>query len=74
MKIPSIMSKTSVEIDRDIAREASEILGTSTLRETIDASLREVVNAKRRLELVALIRDGDGFEFDDTDQAWGGGD
>lgn len=68
------MSKTSVEIDRDIARQASEILGTSTLRETIDASLREVVNGKRRLELMAMLQDGDGFDLDLADQAWGGTD
>ena len=68
------MSKTSVEVDRDIARKASEILGTSTLRDTIDASLREVVNAKRRQELIALIQDGDRFDFDEVDQAWGAGD
>lgn len=37
-------------MDRDIAKEAAAILGTTTLRETIDASLREVVHAKRRLE------------------------
>lgn len=68
------MSKTSVEIDRDIAKQASEILGTHTLRETIDASLREVVNRKRRLELMALIQDGDGFDLDIVEQAWGGSD
>lgn len=68
------MSKTSVEINRDIARQASEILGTKTLRETIDASMREVVNAKRRLELVALMQDGGRFDFGDVDKAWGGSD
>jgi len=66
------MSKTSVEIDRDIAARASEILGTSTLRETIDASLREVVNSKRRLELMALIQAGDTFDPDAAEEAWGG--
>lgn len=68
------MSKTSVEIDRDIAKQASQILGTTTLRETIDASMREVVNAKRRLELVALMQDGDRFDFGDVERAWGGAD
>lgn len=67
------MSKTSVEIDRDIARQAAEILGTSTLRDTIDASLREVVNAKRRLELVALLGEPGRFDFDAAEHAWGGG-
>lgn len=68
------MSKTSVEIDRDIASQAANILGTTTLRETIDASLREVVNAKRRLELIALLQDPGRFDLDAIDGAWGGDD
>lgn len=68
------MSKTSVEIDRDIASQAADILGTTTLRDTIDASLREIVNAKRRLELVALLRDTDRHDLDAADDAWGGDD
>lgn len=66
------MSKTSLEIDRDIADQAAAILGTTTLRETVDASLREIVNAKRRLELVALLSEAGRFEFDVIDDAWGG--
>jgi Arc/MetJ family transcription regulator len=66
------VSKTSVEIDRDIAAQAAKILGTSTLRETIDASLHEVVNAKRRLELIALLAEPGRFDFEVVDRAWGG--
>lgn len=68
------MSKTSVEIDRDIASQAALILGTTTLRDTINASMLEVVNAKRRLELVALLAEPGRFELDDADTAWGGED
>lgn len=46
------MAKTSVFIDRDIAKKAAEILGTKTLRDTIDASLREVVNTQLRYEFI----------------------
>lgn len=67
------MSKTSVDVDRDIASKAAAILGTKTLRDTIDASLREVVDARRRMDLVDLLRDASRFDFDTTD-AWGGGD
>jgi Arc/MetJ family transcription regulator len=70
------MTKTSVEIDRDIARQAGEILGTTTLRETIHASMLEIVQAKRRLELIALLADAQRFDFDAIDAidgAWGGG-
>ncbi len=63
-----------MEIDRDIAEEAAVILGTTTLRETIDASLREIVNAKRRLELVALLAEPDRYDFDAANNAWGGED
>lgn len=65
------MSKTSVEIDRDIARQAAEILGTTTLRDTIDASLREIVHARLRLELIDLLAQRDRYDFDATEQAWG---
>lgn len=68
------MSKTSVEIDRDVADQAAAILGTTTLRDTIDASLREIVNAKRRLELIALLADTNRYDLDAANDAWGGDD
>lgn len=66
------MSKTSVEVDRDIANQAADILGTTTLRGTIDASLREIVNSKRRLELIALLQDTDRYDLDAASDAWSG--
>jgi Arc/MetJ family transcription regulator len=66
------VSKTSVEIDRDIADQAAEILGTSTLRDTIHASFLEIINAKRRLELVAMLSEPGRFDFDAAGQSWGG--
>jgi Arc/MetJ family transcription regulator len=65
------VSKTSVEVDRDIARQAAAILGTRTLRATIDAALREVVHAKRRLELVTLLSEEGRFDFEAAEGAWG---
>jgi len=65
--------KTSVEVDRDIAAQAADILGTATLRDTIDASLREIVNARRRLEAVALLAEEGRFDFEAAERAWGGG-
>jgi Arc/MetJ family transcription regulator len=65
------MAKTSVEVDQDIAREAAAILGTKTLRATIHAALLEVVQAKRRLELVAMLSEEGRFDFDRVEQAWG---
>lgn len=66
------MSKTSVDVDRDIARQAAAVLGTTTLRDTINASLHEVVHATRRLELVAILGEEGRFDFDATEGAWGG--
>ena len=68
------MSKISVEIDKDIASQAADILGTTTLRDTIDASLREVVNARRRLELIALLSEPGRYDFDAIDRVWSGDD
>jgi len=66
------VSKTSVEIDRDIAAQAADILGTVTLRDTIDAALHEIVNARRRLELVAMFSEPGRFDFGAAENAWGG--
>jgi Arc/MetJ family transcription regulator len=65
------VSKTSVEVDQDIVHQAAEILGTTTLRATIDAALREIVHARRRLELVALLAQEGRFDFEVAEQAWG---
>jgi Arc/MetJ family transcription regulator len=66
------MSKTSVEIDNDVLRQAAEILGTDTLRATIDAALREVVHARRRLEVIAMLGEEGRFDFGAAEGAWGG--
>lgn len=41
------------------------------MRETIDAALREVVHAKRRLELIALLSEEGRFDFGTAETAWG---
>ena len=63
-----------MDVDRDIAAQAAVILGTSTLRDTIHASLVEVVNAKRRLELITMLSEEGRFDFDAAATAWGGDD
>ena len=50
--------KTSIDIDREAADEAAEILGTKTLKETVDAALREVVSAEHRRQLAEDILAG----------------
>lgn len=66
------MGKVSVFVDGNLAHRAAEILGTKTLRETIHASLLEVVNAKRRLELIGLLGQSEQFDFQAAEAAWGG--
>ncbi len=38
--------KTTLDIDKDLVDEAKNILGTRTLRETVERSLRAVVRQK----------------------------
>ena len=41
------------------------------MRDTIDASLREIVDAKRRVELIAILSEPERFDFDTAERAWG---
>jgi hypothetical protein len=50
--------KTTVDVDRELADEAAQILGTRSLKDTVNAALHEVVAAKYRRELAEQIRDG----------------
>jgi hypothetical protein len=51
--------KTSLVIDREKVDEAREILGTTTLAETVDAALEEVIAlAARRRIMERIRRDG----------------
>ena len=68
------MSKTSVKLigislrrpPRSWARRRS---GTPSTR-----LYAKIVNAKRRLELIALLQDTDHYAFDSIEDAWGGND
>lgn len=66
------MSKTSLEVDRDIAEQAAEILGTSSLRETVDEALREVVRRRIRDDLLTMLADAGRLDLDASESAWGG--
>ena len=50
--------KTTIDVHRETADEAAEILGTRTLKETVNAALLEVVKAERRRKLAQAVRDG----------------
>ncbi len=54
---PGVM-KTTIDVDRETANEAAEVLGTTTLKDTVNAALLEVVKAERRRKLAQAVRDG----------------
>lgn len=65
---------TAIEVDEEIAARAAEILGTTTLSATVEAALLEIVNGRRRLEVVALLGEEGRFDFAAAERAWGGDD
>ncbi|HEV2347812.1 MAG TPA: hypothetical protein VGS97_27230 [Actinocrinis sp.] len=68
------MAKTSVEIDQDKLNRAREILGTASIRDTIEAAFREVIRVAAVRDLVALAEDGAFgalLEPDAEDKLWG---
>jgi Arc/MetJ family transcription regulator len=65
--------KTSVEIDDDLVEQARAILGTHTLKDTIEGALLQVLRHRARQAEVAALRTMDGMELADADvmaEAW----
>jgi Arc/MetJ family transcription regulator len=65
--------KTSVEIDDDLVEQARTILGTHTLKDTIEGALLQVLRHRARQTEVAALRTMDGMELADADvmaEAW----
>lgn len=52
------MPKTSVEIDLEKLNRTREILGTESIRDTIDAAFREVIRVAAVRDLVLLAEEG----------------
>ena len=54
------MRKTSVDVDDRLLEQVRDVLGTSSIKETIDRALREVMRVEaRRREITALaVMDG----------------
>jgi Arc/MetJ family transcription regulator len=50
--------KTTIDVDKTLAARVATILGTSSLRETVDVALREVERAEGRRRLAARVREG----------------
>lgn len=50
--------KTTVDVDRELADEAAEVLGTKSLKDTINAALFQVLRTKGLRELAEAVRNG----------------
>ncbi len=57
------MRKTSVEIDDQLIEQARALLGTSSIKETIDGALREVIRREARREEVRALAEMDGLDL-----------
>ena len=67
------LRKTSVEVDHGLIEQVQLLLGTSSIKDTIDTALREVLRGEaRRREIEALTR-MDGLDLADEEimaRAW----
>ncbi|MDE2720185.1 type II toxin-antitoxin system VapB family antitoxin [Candidatus Palauibacter polyketidifaciens] len=57
------MRKTSVEIDDGLIEQVRILLGTSSIKETIDSALREVLRREARREEIEALTTMDGLEL-----------
>jgi Arc/MetJ family transcription regulator len=65
--------RTLVEIDPELLDSAKDILGTATIKETVDRALREVVRTKAIRDHLVQMHTLEGLDLDDPDvmaQAW----
>ena len=59
------MSKRLVDIDEDLLRDATEILGATTMKMAVNRALEEVVIADRRRRHAERLRTMRGLDLDD---------
>ena len=67
------MRKTSVDIDDHLIEQVRGVLGTSSIKETIDSALREVLRVDARRQEIRALAEMDGMDLankDVMDKAW----
>jgi Arc/MetJ family transcription regulator len=65
--------KTSIEIDLELLDQVRDVLGTSTLKETVEQAFLEVLRERARREEVQALTSMRGMELDDPEvmgRAW----
>jgi Arc/MetJ family transcription regulator len=65
--------RTLVEIDPELLDAAKSLLGTTTIKDTIDRALREIVRSQVTREHLRDMRTLEGLDLDDPEvmaQAW----
>ncbi len=68
-----MMRKTSVEIDDGLIERARTLLGTSSIKDTIDSALREVIRREARLQEIKALSEMDGLDLSNEEvmaRAW----
>ena len=67
------MRKTSVDIDDHLIEQVRSVLGTSSIKETIDSALREVLRVDARRQEIRALAEMDGMDLANKDvmtKAW----
>ena len=58
-----MVQRTTVELDREVLAEVRSILGTSGVRDTIDAAFDRIIRQARREAMLRQILDHDGLDL-----------
>jgi Arc/MetJ family transcription regulator len=66
-----VAHRTTIELDEELLASARAALGTTGIRDTVEAAMRQVVRAELRRQLAEQLLSGVGFDAGETifDQA-----
>ena len=59
------MRKTSVDVDERLLEQVRDVLGASSMKETIDSALREVLRGEARRQEIRALAAMDGLDLAD---------
>jgi Arc/MetJ family transcription regulator len=59
----SMVQRTTVEFDVERLAEVRQLLGTTGIKDTIDAAFDQIVRQARRMALLDQMRDPEKFDF-----------